>query len=285
MANMIFIPPPTTGMAAFLERSIVEVKKSLTVQELSEKAAQACDARQRRVKSFLNHEIKQIGSTVPRSSCMPAEVDASSGACDMHATGLRFHETAKYPLLVISIAAGLNILATSNSATQASEVPTIATMVDYLGPSLANVAQGSRISASEMPVHVANIIEMYFIVDTAVRLAPLNCSSLLDAFMLIDRAVHAGYKFDVQSMRQTLVASLSLAHERARKQQKLKPELTERFAARCFPTLNLLSLPATEYFLVRTIDFDLSCLDEKSARQKCVDGLGKVAGHHEEVNG
>jgi len=284
VAMMMTIAPPPNSTQASIDGVIYEDPRPRRIARELEQAAEADRARRVRVHKILgvsqtDSVLFNVRPLVPmRSSEYPSDVSSSSAKA-----GPPLHQAAGYPLFAISISGALNNLLSIKSSPEYRSTPVAVFFIDGIGPPL-SYALGPRVAAElDRSAHTANIFELYFIVDTAVRCAPLDIDGLVDAFMLISCAVNAGYTLLPDNIRQTFVAALSIAHERAGAKQKQPKEFAADFASRCFPSLNLQNLAATEYMLSQKLKFDLRCLDLSRDRQKCTAGLAKVARHYEEA--
>eukprot|EP00965_Chrysotila_dentata_P228535 6196656-Pleurochrysis_carterae.AAC.1 len=284
MVHYTIAPPPGSMQAIFAaeaEAKPTELSREEQISITLKKSIAAARRREARVKAALNVELSEATSSVlpPHVSSHPAVKVSSEGSILTAKASSR--RALAYQHFAMSISGALNKLLSIASSSQSNGAYTsvAAAAADLIGPPLSQrCVAGSAVTAD-----TANIFELYLIMDTAVCFAPLGWEGLLDAYMLIDRAVAAGYTLSPEDMRQTLVAALSIAHERAGAKQRRPKESAYDFAERCFPSLNLRNLAATEYMLSQKLKFDLRCLDRQADRQACVGELAMIATHYENV--
>eukprot|EP00965_Chrysotila_dentata_P237065 6201666-Pleurochrysis_carterae.AAC.2 len=289
MVNLITIPPPPGSTQATLEAEARPLKVS-RVQQIAiaiKDGKAAARAREARVKTVL--ELGTAGTTpsdVLAYVSNEASPQLSTEESDSATSATSFRGVASR-LLAMSISGSLNNLLSvalwKRSAGSYSAVP--ADAVDSVGPPL-RLSFGAFFTPERaILADTANVFEFYLIVCTAVRCAPLGSEGMLDAYMLIKYAVGSGYLLCHKNIRQTLVAALSIAHQRAGAKQRQPKEHAQAFAARCFPSLNLRNLAATEYMLLQKLAFDLRRLDARKDRQNLTKELAMFALHHEQAFG
>mmetsp|Transcript_25704 Transcript_25704/g.53850 ORF Transcript_25704/g.53850 Transcript_25704/m.53850 type:complete len:208 (-) Transcript_25704:219-842(-) len=186
----------------------------------------------------------------------------------------------------MSIATALNILlhyVTSKRSNQAVVV------VNAEGTSLLRLL-GNINSKTTLPAHAANVLEIYVILSSVVQRTFMRPPSLLDALMMLDRAVRAGLAFSPTKARRFVIAALSMAQKRS----KTRPTEGDAFspadaadssslARACFPSLELRRLETTELKLSQSLGHSMRFLGDAKLRAKYVDGLEALALHHKQV--
>jgi len=184
----------------------------------------------------------------------------------------------------MSIATALNILlhyVTSKRSNQAVVV------VNAEGTSLLRLL-GNINSKTTLPAHAANVLEIYVILSSVVQRTFMRPPSLLDALMMLDRAVRAGLTFSPTKMQRFIIAALSVAQKRSKMRLTegnafLPADAADSSSFACFPSLALCSLVTTELKFLQTLGHGMRFLGDAKLRAKYVTGLKAVALHHQQV--
>eukprot|EP00965_Chrysotila_dentata_P238890 6202781-Pleurochrysis_carterae.AAC.2 len=288
MVQYITIAPPPGSFQAMAEAAPVEISNEERIAIAVEKSKAAARAREERVKKFLELEEARNTAVDDLSHREPPQLPQSpdtSSTCTTMTAPSPFKAFA-YPLFVMSVSSALNSLlyVASKTSPLSTQNFVAAAAADALGPPLLQAFGLPRFDAeAAMPADAANVFELYMILDTVIRCAPLSTEGLLDAYMLINSAVRAGYKLPPENLRQSVIAALGTAYEREAVARGQLREPVDVFAARCFPSLNLISLAATEYLLSQKLGFDLSFITNKLNRRSRLDELAMAAVHYERV--
>mmetsp|Transcript_8199 Transcript_8199/g.16221 ORF Transcript_8199/g.16221 Transcript_8199/m.16221 type:complete len:362 (-) Transcript_8199:422-1507(-) len=188
------------------------------------------------------------------------------------------------PFVLISMAKALDALLTHATKRRITMpcVPLLAASVDCAGPSLVSIFE--LVGADAGPsAPESNVLEIFAILSLAAKRAEMHPSSLLDAFIFLDRAISAGLAFTPTLMRRQLVAALALAHKRERAIVWDCAVHSQDFAAECFPELQLERIEVAELRLSQALGHNLDFVDEPRRRHRCMLGLSIFGDPHAKV--
>uniref|UniRef100_A0A7S4F6X3 Uncharacterized protein n=1 Tax=Chrysotila carterae TaxID=13221 RepID=A0A7S4F6X3_CHRCT len=319
LRRMIHVSPPSTSFAAMFQKqssATIGLDSSKPLQQgFKQATAKAC-TRQSQVRKMLGYARKP--SPLSQSSIAmqrPAEPTAlppltiqlpppaSPLPRNFSLKGLHSLADHKAQVMIGPLDHSLNPLVTMTVA-GALHILLRGLERNVQGPSLTHISSKSlrgrgrgflnslsiQTPGAAATADTSNIIiELYYLLSTVMRHHAVSAFALLEAFMLLDCAVHGGLALTQSNVREFTIAALGLAHQRLSKQQADHRgvgtgHVTTFWTSLSYASISLKRVAAAELELAQKLRFDLHVLDDAELRCKHAKGLSLVAKHYRQAS-